>query len=64
MGAGAPKFRIWLMMSAGRNEKVAPGNSCGSRARSVLTNPAVGLCPALRLTRISPSCGPIVPVLL
>jgi hypothetical protein len=26
IGAGAPKFRIWLMMSAGRNAKVVPGN--------------------------------------
>jgi hypothetical protein len=30
IGAGAPKFRIWLTMSAGRNEKVVPGNARGS----------------------------------
>ena len=30
IGAGAPKFRIWLMMSAGRNEKVEPGKASGS----------------------------------
>ena len=27
IGAGEPKFRIWLTMSAGRNEKVVPGNA-------------------------------------
>ena len=64
MGAGAPKFKIWLMMSAGRNAKVVPGNSAGSFVRSVLTKSAVGPWPFLRLTRMSPSCGPTVPVLL
>ena len=26
IGAGAPKLRIWLTMSAGRNANVTPGN--------------------------------------
>ena len=37
IGDGAPKFRIWLMMSAGRNEKVKPGKRSGSRRRSSAT---------------------------
>lgn len=35
IGAGAPKFRIWLVMSAGRKEKVVPGNVFRSVSRSV-----------------------------
>ena len=50
IGAGAPKFRIWLTMSAGRNEKVVPGNSRGSSSRSGLRHsPAVGRWPSLQL---------------
>ncbi len=37
MGAGEPKFRIWLVMSAGRNEKVAVGYSRGSTSRRCFT---------------------------
>ncbi len=37
IGAGAPKFRIWLMMSAGRKEKVEPGKRSGSALRSCWT---------------------------
>ena len=37
MGAGEPKFRIWLTISAGGNEKVVPGNRAGRRSRSVFT---------------------------
>ena len=37
MGAGIPKFRIWLTMSAGGKEKVVPGKSCASRARKLRT---------------------------
>ena len=33
IGAGEPKFRIWLMISAGRKEKVVPGNSTGRISR-------------------------------
>jgi hypothetical protein len=36
-GAGAPKLRIWLTMSAGRNENVTPGNWRGSSSRMRLT---------------------------
>ena len=36
-GAGAPKFRIWLVMSGGGKEKVTPGNSRGSLSRRVRT---------------------------
>ena len=32
IGAGAPKFRIWLVMSAGRNAKVVPGKWLRQRA--------------------------------
>ena len=31
IGAGAPKLRIWLTMSAGRNAKLVPGNSLRQR---------------------------------
>ena len=37
IGAGRPKFRICDTMSAGRKEKVVPGNFCGSTVRSALT---------------------------
>jgi hypothetical protein len=30
IGAGAPKFRIWLVISAGRKAKVVPGKAPGS----------------------------------
>jgi len=37
MGAGRPKFRIWLTMSAGRNAKVTAGNSFASLMRKSWT---------------------------
>jgi hypothetical protein len=37
IGAGTPKFRIWLTMSAGKNAKEVPGNWRGSCSRIVLT---------------------------
>ena len=37
IGAGTPKFRIWLTMSAGRKAKEVPGNWRGSCSRIVLT---------------------------
>jgi hypothetical protein len=37
IAAGEPKFRIWLTMSAGGKEKVVPGKSSASLARSVRT---------------------------
>ena len=37
MGAGEPKFRIWLTISAGRKEKVEPGKLCGNTMRNFLT---------------------------
>ena len=33
IGAGRPKFRIWLTMSAGMNEKWTPGNCSASSSR-------------------------------
>lgn len=42
IGAGSPKFRIWLTMSAGWKKKVTPGNSRGSVSRSVFIQRAVG----------------------
>ena len=41
IGAGSPKLRIWLTMSAGRNANVTPGNDCASTLRSVATYAAV-----------------------
>ena len=35
IGAGRPKFRIWLTMSAGWKMKSVPGNSLGSSMRSL-----------------------------
>ena len=37
IGAGTPKLRIWLTMSAGRKAKEVPGNWRGSCSRMVLT---------------------------
>ncbi len=34
IGAGAPKFRIWLTMSAGRKAKLTPGYASGNDARN------------------------------
>ena len=36
IGAGEPKFRIWLTISAGRKEKVEPGKLCGSTSAQLL----------------------------
>src|SRR5712671_6480666 len=44
MGAGAPKFRIWEIISAGRKEKVAPANSSANLGRKARTNSATGRC--------------------
>ncbi len=41
IGAGSPKLRIWLTMSAGRNANVTPGNACASTLRSFATYAAV-----------------------
>ena len=49
IGAGAPKFRIWLTMSAGRNEKLMPGNSRGNCSRSAWTYSAGRLVTFLEL---------------
>jgi len=64
IGAGAPKFRIWLTISAGRNENVVPGKRRGSCVRNSRTYRAVGACDFASEIRMSPSCGPIVPLLL
>ncbi len=52
------------MMSAGRNENVTPGNRAGSSSRRVRTYSAVGRWFSFSPIWISPSCDPIVPVLL
>ncbi len=65
IGAGAPKFRIWLMMSAGRNENVVPGNrrrQLFAQRLDIFARSAGD--PRSSLIWISPSCEPIVPVLL
>ena len=46
IGAGRPKFRIWLTMSAGRNAKLMPGNSATSFCRRSCTYCSVGRCPS------------------
>ncbi|MNX77314.1 hypothetical protein D3C86_1088530 [compost metagenome] len=59
IGAGRPKLRIWLTISAGRNEKLMPGKASGNAASSLSTSalelPAVGF----RETRISASPVPM-----
>ena len=42
IGAGSPKFKIWLTMSAGWKKKVTPGKSRGSVSRSVFIQCSVG----------------------
>ena len=60
MGAGMPKFRIWLTMSGAEKKKSMSGNFWCSCVRSVRTYPAVGWWPSFSATRISPSSAPIV----
>ena len=42
IGAGSPKFRICVTMSAGMNEKGTPGKRSGSRSRRSCTYSSVG----------------------
>jgi hypothetical protein len=58
-GAGSPKLRIWLTMSAGRNANVTPGNDCASRLRSRATYAAVGAWPGFSVIITSASSVPI-----
>ena len=37
IGAGRPKLRIWLVMSAGWKKKMQSGNRLGSTSRSLAT---------------------------
>ena len=41
IGEGRPKFRIWLTISAGRNEKLTPGKSWG-KLDAQIVNVVVG----------------------
>src|SRR5438445_612229 len=59
IGAGRPKLRIWLTMSAAEKKNVAWGNAAGSCRRSSRTYANV-LPGALSETRISPSADPVV----
>ena len=53
IGAGRPKFRICVTMSAGRKVNRTPGNRFGSSRRSSRTYSAVG---AVTLVRATPGC--------
>ncbi len=59
IGAGRPKFRICVTMSAGTNEKVTPGKRRGSDIRRSWMYSAVGLWSFPSDTRMSASPGPI-----
>ena len=59
IGAGSPKFRICVTMSAGTNEKVTPGKRRGSDIRRSWMYSAVGLWSFPSDTMMSASPGPI-----
>ena len=60
IGAGEPKLRIWLTMSAGRNEKVVPGNGAATvRAGSSHNSGASASRPSFEVIRMSPSKAPM-----
>src|SRR5678809_983809 len=58
IGAGSPKFRICVTMSAGTNEKVTPGNRFGSDIRRSWMYSAVGRCPFPSDSMMSAPIGP------
>ncbi len=58
IGAGRPKLRIWLTMSAGRNANEVDGNSRFSVSRSRPTYFAVGWWSGFYEMKMSASPGP------
>ncbi len=57
IGAGRPKLRIWLTMSAGRNEKLTPGRFFRRAASSCSTSTPERPASGFSDTRISASAG-------